>query len=122
MCAAFALATAAGKFFDTNLQWKSHLTFGQVTSVSFNLLYYNKHLANFFTENKDPQKRDVLFGIFIVMHCIIPITLGRLVTNRCFERTSWIQMGKRGLYLGVFGGAILYGSVLYEREKKKPES
>ncbi len=119
MCSAFALATAAGRLFDSNLHVKSHLTFGQVTALTFNLLCYNRYLEKFFTENKDPQKKDVLDRVFFLMLCVIPPTLGRMVTNRCFESISWIQAGKRGLYFWAFGGATFCGFVLYQRSKKK---
>ena len=114
----FALASFAGKFFNSNVQLKSHFVFGQVTAVTFNLLFFNKY----FRETNDPQKNDVLYVVYFLMLCTIPLATGRMFANLCFEKITWCQTGIRGLYLGGAGLATLCVFQLYERGKKKQGS
>ncbi len=114
----FALASFAIKFFSSNVQLKSHFVFGQVTAVTVNLLFFNKYLR----ETNDPQKNDVLYVVYFLMLCAIPLAIGRMVTNLCFEKITWIQTGIRGLSLVGAGLITLYAFQLYERKKKKQVS
>ncbi len=115
MCTTFALASCVGKVFHSKVEWKSHLVFGQAVAITFSLLYFNKH----FRLTRDPQKNEVLYRVYFLMLSTLPLAMGRMVTNRCFGKISWVQSGKRGIYLLGVGLATLYVVGSYERGKRK---
>ncbi|QVL56729.1 MAG: hypothetical protein KFB93_04920 [Simkaniaceae bacterium] len=119
MSATFALATVAGKFFVSDLNIKSHLTFGQVLSLSFNLIYYNKYSGKAIDKCPNPLKKDVFHVINFLALLIIPTTIGKLFASKCWGNISWIQAGKRTVYFGGFGIVTLCMSELYKREQKR---
>ena len=111
-----ALATIAGKFFVSDLNFKSHLTFGQLSSLTFNLIHYNDHIGRAIKECKDPTKKNVFFVMHYIAFSIIPVAVGKLVVNRYFESISWMQAAKREVYFGGFALAILCANELYKRK------
>lgn len=119
MSASFTLATIASKFFISDLNIKSHFTFGQVISLTFNPIYYNQHIGRNLEENPNPLKKDVYFLMHFLACTIIPLAIGKLVVSKCFENVSWMQAGKQTLYFGGAGIAILCASEIYKRERRK---
>lgn len=121
--ATFALATIVGKFFVPDLNLKSHFVFGQVTSLTFNLIFYNDHIARKLEPREEepinPMKIDVFYVIHYVAFSVLPFSVGKLIVSRCFENVTWLQAAKRELYFGGFSITTLCATELYKRGQKK---
>ena len=114
------LATVAWKFFVSDSNVKSHLVFGQLSSLTFNLIFYNEHIGGRLDRSSDSlMMKEVSFVIHYVALLVLPIVVGKWVVNRCFGNITWIQSIKRVLYLGGVSMATL---CVNEICKKKPGS
>lgn len=128
--ATLALATVAGKCFATDLHVKSHFVFGQLTSLTLNLVLYNDHIGKKLdpprgdgecTGPVNPVKQDSFFVIHYLALSIIPVAIGKLVVSRYFGNITWVQAVKRGAYFGGFGIATLCANGLYQKKKMRLE-
>ncbi|MCB1071763.1 MAG: hypothetical protein KDK96_01540 [Chlamydiia bacterium] len=119
MSATFALATVAGKFFVKDLNIKSHFVFGQLSSLTVNLIFYNDYIGRNIVECPNPLKKDLFYVIHHLAFILMPVMIGKLVVNRYFGNVTWIQAAKRGIYFGGFGIATLCATEIYKRGQKK---
>ena len=116
MTGAFTVASLVGPAVFRNFKVSTHLFFGGVEAVSFNLLFYNnpiKSLRNKLVEF-DPDRQETMEKIAHTLRfaliCGVPLLLAKGLTSWCFEKITYSYMLKVGVvYNGLVGLGVAYG-------------
>lgn len=107
-----AIATAVAKIFFPTLNHKTHFTFGQVTLLTFSLLFNNQRIIDKIKGNNNPLKqRIVLYGWFL-SYATIPWIFSKVIVSKMGESLTFTESFRRGIY---YGGVATFSFYTYDR-------
>lgn len=113
----------AAKIFVPGLNIKSHFVFGQVSALTFNLIFHNQYAYDHILKETNPLKRDFYcFPPHFLAFTLIPLIFSKVIVSKWIEPLTFAQSFKRGLCYGGFGMLTLSVYALYQRDKKRRES
>lgn len=112
-------ATIAARVFAPSLNLKSHFIFGQVTVLTFSLIFLNAKIRVAVPDHKNPLKRKIVHIAWGLSYTTIPMIFSKVIVSRYVEPLSLLRSFVRGFYYTIFNVASFYVYHRHLREQRK---
>ncbi|MCB1081573.1 MAG: hypothetical protein KDK63_00355 [Chlamydiia bacterium] len=113
--------TLVSRLFVPTLNMRRHFIFGEVSLLTFNLLFFNKRIKNAI-DGESGTKKDILKFFHYVALSTIPMIVAKYMISRWACRISWTESFQRWapfyLMTPIFVG--LHGYFSPEQKKSGP--
>lgn len=114
-----AVATALAKVFLPTINSKTHFTFGQVTLLTFGLLFNNQRIVETIKGNNNPIKQRLLLCGWFLSYATIPWIFSQVVVSRMGESLTFSGSFRRGLYYGGVATFSFYTYVRHQQDQRR---
>lgn len=114
-----AVATAVAKVFLPTFNSKTHFTFGQVTLLTFILLFNNQRIVDTIKGNNNPLKQRMLLCGWFLSYATIPWIFSKVIVSKMGESLTFSGSFRRGLYYGGVATISFYMYVRHQQDQKK---